>query len=109
MQIQKEYLNSKAIKFIIIKNNKQIARAHLYIIKNDLHNKPYAYIEDVYVNENHRGQGFGKKLINYLISQAKQLNCYKIICTSRNNNDLVHNFYKNQGFKEHGKEFRINL
>ena len=109
MEFLNEKIDSKAIKLILKDNNQEIGRAFLYLIYNDLHQQPYAYLEDVFINEEFRNRGYGVKLVQEIIRQAKELGCYKIIGTSRNSRDNVHKFYLALGFSDYGKEFRINL
>ncbi len=100
---------SYAIKFTVKENNEVIGRARLYILFNDLHAEPYGFLEDLFVNEEHRGKGIGKQLINALINEAKSQKCYKIIGTSRHARPEVHAMYEKIGFKDYGKEFRMDL
>ena len=109
MDIKEKEIPGKGIKFYIQKDGKEIARAHLYILKNDLHQEPFGFMEDVFVDESKRGQGLGLKMVKNLVAKAKEQGCYKLICTSRNSRQKVHEFYKRIGFKEHGKEFRIDF
>ena len=51
----------------------------------------------------------GSKLITAAIAEAKKQNCYKLICTSRYGKPEVHALYGKFGFKDHGKEFRLDL
>ena len=58
--------------------------------------KAVLHIEDVVVDKNYRGQGFGKKLLQEAIQYAKDTGCYKIIL----NCDLeCEHFYHKLGFK----------
>jgi ribosomal protein S18 acetylase RimI-like enzyme len=50
-----------------------------------------AHIEDICIDENHRGQKFGKILIDYLIKEANEKNCYKITLYC---SDELEKFYK---------------
>ncbi len=96
-------------KIIVKKNNKNIARLFLYFLKNDLQENSFPFIEDVFVNEEFRGQGIATNLIKKAISLAKKEKCYKIICTSRFSKEKVHKLYGDLGFKQQGIEFRIDL
>ncbi|MEM5830137.1 MAG: GNAT family N-acetyltransferase [Candidatus Aenigmatarchaeota archaeon] len=100
---------SKAIKITIRNGNEEIARCYIYLISNDLHDKPYALLEDVFVKEEYRNIGIGSKLVKKAIDVAKKLNCYKILATSRFEREYVHKFYEKLGFKKWGFEFRIDL
>lgn len=109
MDIKFDNKACSGIKIIAEVDGQKIGRAYLYILCNDLHQKPFGFLEDVYVDENYRGKGTGKKLVSEVIKKAKEKGCYKVICTSRYKKEKVHQFYEKFGFKDCGKEFRINL
>lgn len=109
MEIQTQLVTATGIRLSVSVNDLEIARAYLYIMRNDLHDEPFGLLEDVYVDENYRGQGVGSELVKKVIEMAKEKNCYKIIATSRTSRPKVHELYKRLGFEEYGVEFRINL
>lgn len=109
MEIQKKKAEAKGIKFFIRKEGKEIARAYLYIMKNDLHEKPFGLMEDVYVEEAYRGGIYAATLVKMVIRESKERGCYKLIDTSRFGREMIHKFYKALGFKEHGLEFRMDF
>jgi GNAT superfamily N-acetyltransferase len=104
-----EEIQSKGKKLTIKENGEEIARISIFFIKNALHKEPYAFLEDLFVQEEFRGKGYGKKIIEEAIVEAKKYSCYKIIGTSRYGRDNVHEFYKKLGFKDYGKEFRLDM
>lgn len=109
MNIKKETINAHGLKFFIKDNGREVARAYLYLLKNDLHNQPFGFMEDVFVAEDYRSQGLGTKLVEALIKAAKENNCYKLVGTSRRGRPKVHDWYLNFGFKDWGKEFRLDF
>lgn len=109
MEIQSKKVKPYGFKFFILQDRKEIARTFLYILKNDLHKEPFGFFEDVFVNEDCRGQGLGTKILEEVIKSAKEKGCYKLICTSRYQNEKVHDLYLKLGLKDHGKEFRITF
>ncbi len=109
MKFIKSTKNSKYIKIEIKNGPKSIARAFLFLIKNDLHKYPYGLLEDVFVSEELRGQGIGTELIKETIKEAKKQKCYKLIATSRTSKPKVHKLYQRLGLKKHGFEFRIDF
>jgi len=109
MEIKEKMLETKGIKIYVEENGKEVGRCFIYLIKNDLHEEPYALLEDVFVDENYRGRGIGTELVKKAIEVAKQLNCYKIIATSRFERGNVHEWYQKLGFKKFGYEFRMDL
>ena len=54
MDIKEKEIIGKSIKFYIEDDGKEVARAYLYIIKNDLHKEPFGLMEDVFVDESQR-------------------------------------------------------
>lgn len=110
MKIKKKTKNSKIIKFFVEdESGKEIGRASLCLIFNDLHKEPYGLLEDVFVDESLRAQGIGTELTNKVIAEAKAQKCYKLIATSRFEREKVHKLYEKLGFKQHGIEFRMEF
>ena len=98
-----------AVKLTAEEDNKEVGRAFLYILKNDLHKESFGFLEDVFVEEAYRSKGIGKQLVLKTIEEAKAQGCYKLICTARTFKGEVHGFYEHMGFKRWGYEFRINF
>ncbi len=99
----------EGIRLSIKEGGIEVGRARLYIMKNDVHNTPFGLLEYVLVDEAHQNKGYGGALVKKIIALAKEKGCYKLICTSRYGKEKVHNWYIKYGFKEWGKEFRIDL
>jgi len=59
------------------------------------------HIEDIFIRENYRIFGFGKKLIDHLMKEGRHKNCYKIIL---NCNKEIEKFYEKCGLKKNGIE-----
>lgn len=108
-QLRRVITSSRAIKFELKQGKKTIGRIYLYIIKNNLHKRPYGLLEDLFVNENMRGHGFGTELLYAAIAEAKKRKLYKLVGTSRMERAELHSFYEKQGFKKYGYEFRMDL
>jgi GNAT superfamily N-acetyltransferase len=107
--MEKQELSAKGLRLVIKENNQEIGRIRIYFIENDLHDYPYALIEDLFVDENHREKGLGTKLMLAAIEEAKIANCGWIIANSRYEREYAHKFYLKLGFKDYGKEFKMNL
>ncbi len=108
-KIKQKRKKAGAIKFIAYEKKKAIGRAYLYLIKNDLHKKPYCLLEDVYVDKKYRGRGIGTALVKKIIKKARKMGCYKLIATSRFKRKNVYKFYQRLGLKKFGYEFRLDL
>lgn len=101
---------AEAIKLTVEKEDKEIGRVFLYFIKNDLHDRPYVLLEDLFVAEEKRKQGVGAELIKKAIELSKEKGCYKILATSRSERKELHQWYEKKfGFRQHGYELRLDL
>lgn len=109
MKIKKKIMKIKGLRFSVIIKNKEVARAFLYILLNNLHEEPFGFLEDVYVDKSQRKKGIATKLLNQIINEAKKRGCYKIVATSRYSRSEVHKLYERIGFKNRGIEFRLDF
>lgn len=108
-KISKEYFESYIDRlgnnvkiYVIVKDNSIIGSATIFLLEK-IHNNinKIGFIQDVFIDEIHRGNKYGKKLIKYICEKYKN-ECYKIIL---NCNDDVIPFYKKIGFYQKGFEF----
>ncbi len=86
-----------------------MAWGFLVVISNDRHAESYGLLENVYVEPEFRGRGIGTKLLQEIIAEAKRIGCYKLLGQSRYGKENVHDLYLSLGFKDHGKNFRMDL
>jgi GNAT superfamily N-acetyltransferase len=78
MKTIRQNVSSKGIKFSIFRDEIIIGRATLYLMNNDLHDRPFGLLEDVYVDKASRKLGVGTTLVQTIIEEAKAQNCYKL-------------------------------
>ena len=109
MKTLRQSISSSGIKFSIYDDNSVVGRATLYMMRNDLHDRPFGLMEDVFVDKSIRKKGLGTTLVKKIIDEAKAQGCYKLIATSRYSRHKVHELYSRLGFDDHGKEFRMNF
>ena len=109
MKVDRRTQPAQGVRFSIKRDNREVARAYLYVMTNDLHDAPFGLLEDVYVDETQRGQGLGTALVREVVAVAKEAGCYKLIATSRTARPKVHELYERLGFEKHGVEFRMNF
>ena len=109
MLLQQRRINLNGIRLSLTENGKEVARAFLYLLKNDLHRETFGFLEDVFVHEDYRGRGNGERMVKAVIKEAKRQGCYKLVGTTRYARKGVHAFYKKLGFEDYGKEFRMEL
>lgn len=94
----KNYLKNTEYKktFMMIIDNNIVGTGSVIIEKKISRNfKNVGHIEDIVIDKNHRGKGYGKGLILYLINFCKENNCYKIILNCEEKNKK---FYEKSGF-----------
>ncbi len=109
MDIQQTEVQSTGIKFIAKDGEAEMGHAYLYLIHNDLHDEPAGYLEDMFVDEAYRGKKVGSALLEAVLKKAKELGCYKIVGTSRDSKQHVHDWYERAGFDKYGRAFRMDL
>ena len=109
MIVNRKEATAQGIRFSIERDGVEVARAYLYLMTNDLHERPFGLMEDVFVHESCRGDGLGSSLVDEVIAAAKEANCYKLIATSRDSRPKVHDLYRRIGFEDHGREFRMSF
>ena len=100
---------ASGIKFVCKDGRKEVGRTYLYVLRNDLHREPFGFIEDVFVDEGHRGQGIMSKLHELAVAEARRQGCYKIVLSSRSERTEVHEMYKRLGYAARGIAFRLDL
>jgi len=95
--------------FVLEKEGRLVGTATLLLQMNLSHaGRPYAHIENVVIDEKHRGKGVGKKILGHLVEKAKERNCYKIILHCKKDKGMP--FYKKCGLRETGEmEMRFDL
>jgi len=59
--------------------------------------RPGIYLEDLFVDEDHRGKGFGLAMLAYLARLAKERNCGRLEFSVLNWNEPAIGFYKDLG------------
>lgn len=103
-------VDAKGVRFSVVRDGKEVGRAYLYLLNNDLHSRPFGLLEDVYVDSSYRGGGVAKELLEAVLKKAEE-NCYKLVATSRNDGtrEVVHEWYVRLGFTDYGTEFRMNF
>jgi len=58
-------------------------------------------IKILYIDNNHRGKGFGREMINYLELEARNQGYLELFVRSAERyKDTAYNFYKNMGYEE---------
>jgi GNAT superfamily N-acetyltransferase len=109
MSITTQDTKARSIRICLDENGEEIGHAFLVLGWNDLHDAPWGLMDDVWIEEAHRGQGYGNELVQAVIDKARQEGCYKLLATTRNSKPEVQEWYIRLGFTDWGKEFRIDF
>ncbi len=102
----KDYKVVEGKKFTFYEGNTEKGVAYAIIWNRTPHKKVLS-IQDVFVEEEYRGEGVGKSLVQSIIKYGKTDNAvYKIIleCSDRNVE-----FYEKLGFRLHENHMRLDL
>lgn len=84
--------------FVAQKDGKIVAMVNiLYTISTALGAKA-AILEDMIVDERHRGQDIGSTLMEFALKCIKVKGCMRVTLLSDNDNFKAHEFYEKQGF-----------
>ncbi|MFN3254331.1 MAG: GNAT family N-acetyltransferase [Ilumatobacter sp.] len=81
-----------------------VATTYLNIIPNLTRSaRPYAVIENVVVDETHRGTGLGRKIMDATLTRAWEAGCYKAMLLTGSSNPNTHAFCRASGFSADAK------
>ncbi|WP_417429295.1 GNAT family N-acetyltransferase [Halpernia sp.] len=80
-------------------NGKAVGFALYFFNFSTFVGKPGLYLEDLFVEDNCRGKGFGKKLLLHLVKIAKEKNCGRMEWSVLNWNQPAIDFYESLGAK----------
>lgn len=80
-------------------NSKPIGFALFFHNYSSFHGKPGLYLEDLYVQPDYRGHGYGKILLAYLAKLAVERNCGRFEWSVLDWNEPAIEFYKKIGAK----------
>ncbi len=66
--------------------------------------KPVGHIEDIVTSSSYRGKGLGQDILELLIQEGREKNCYKIILDCLENLEA---FYSKSGFEKKGIQMSL--
>lgn len=85
--------------FIAESNWKLVGFVQLYPLFSSTRMKRYWLLNDLYVNEDHRGKGFSKKLIEEAKELARSTDACGILLETGKSNDIGNRLYPSCGFE----------
>ncbi|UZT99574.1 GNAT family N-acetyltransferase [Chryseobacterium fluminis] len=85
--------------FIAENDGKLVGFVQLYPLFSSTRMKRYWLLNDLYVNEDHRGKGFSKKLIEEAKELARSTDACGILLETGRSNDIGNRLYPSCGFE----------
>jgi GNAT superfamily N-acetyltransferase len=86
-----------------------VGLAHLQVTPAIEHQRPVARIAALVVDEQHRGRGIGRALVDELETEARQRGCGLLFLTTSERRDDAHAFYEQLGFEQSGRRYGRTL
>jgi GNAT superfamily N-acetyltransferase len=69
--------------------------------------QPYGLIENVVAHAEHRGRGYGKKLLQAAVTAAWEADCYKVMLMTGSKKPSTLAFYASAGFEQDKTGFQV--
>lgn len=91
--------NSDSEIFVAENEGKLVGFVQLYPLFSSTRMKRYWLLNDLYVNENYRGKGFSKQLIEASKELAKSTDAAGILLETGKSNDIGNKLYPSCGFE----------
>ena len=85
--------------YIVKIDNKIVGMINiLYTFSTALGSK-VAILEDLIIDKDHRGHGYGKKLVDFAIEESKAQGCKRVTLLTDHTNNIAKDFYTKMGFE----------
>jgi len=85
-------MKNNSIIFVIEFENKLIGTGSILFEKKFIHNiSKIAHIEDICIDSDFRGKGYGTLLVNHLVRYSKENGCYKVTLYCKENLEKFYN------------------
>ena len=91
------------------KNGTLVGITHVVLHPNTWNSTECCYLEDLYVNENVRGHGVGRALIEQVYELAGQQNCNRVFWITQENNTAARRLYDTLATKTDMIQYRKSL
>ena len=98
---------SNGYQLVYLTDEENIKAAAGYRIGNSLAWGKFLYIEDLVTDQNSRSKGYGKKLLDWLINEAKQQQCDQLHLDSGIQRIDAHRFYERENLNFVSKHFSL--
>ena len=103
--VWKDILNDKNHHIIVAEENGVIVSSCVCVIIPNLTRgqRPYAFIENVITDKDHRKKGYATACLNYARQIAVNENCYKMMLLTGSKERSTLDFYERAGYNQNDK------
>lgn len=102
MEIQRREISGVGVKIYATDAIQDMPQTTLYVLRNQLHEEPFGLVVDWDLDQTHEQQGQESSLVEKVVKEAQQRDCYKLVVVSRDSD------FERYGFSNHGKVFKLN-
>jgi GNAT superfamily N-acetyltransferase len=95
--------------FLVATENEEIVGLALYYFRYSTWKGKAIYLEDLVVKESHRGRGYGQKLLDAIVEEARQTGSKQVRWQVLDWNEPAINFYKKLGAHLDGEWINCTL
>ncbi|MEZ4742819.1 MAG: GNAT family N-acetyltransferase [Bdellovibrionota bacterium] len=95
--------------FNVVEEKTEIKIGILWIAEKANGDRKYAYIYDIEINEDHRGKGYGKKVMHLLEDKVKSMNLNSIGLHVFGHNTTAISLYEKMGYRTTNRVMRKDL
>jgi glucosamine-phosphate N-acetyltransferase len=98
-------MKNNSIIFVLEKDGRLIGTGTILFEHKFIHNiSKIAHIEDICIDSDFRGKGYGTLLVNHLVDYSKKNGCYKVTLYCKENLDT---FYNLSGLVQNGIQMAV--
>ena len=111
-EVWREILADPRRRFLIAQDDDDliVGTADMIVVPNLTHAaRPVAFVENVVVTHERRGNGIGRELMEEVLRSAQDAGCYKVQFLSNKSRTRAHSFYERLGFTPSSEGFRRYL
>lgn len=76
-------------------------------IQRVLHHRRHAWIHDLVVDDAHRSEGYGTRLLSFVEQWARDRDCTYVVLAGTLDNEAAHQFYEDNGMDRWGYVFEL--
>jgi len=94
---------------LVVEHRGEVAGTVVFLIVPNLSHAgcPWAVMENLIIDRRYRGLGLGRRLVEHVMTAAREAGCHKLVLTSDKRRRDAHRFYRDLGFEASAHGFRL--